>query len=535
VPVPRNRVDGLAACWILIIVALLMGNLSNAPLWQDEAESALNALTISSGNLIPRGSADGTTALLHEMALYYKTDDPKYEYLPTHFLETPYVTIHGWLPYYFIRLGIGIFGKNELGPRFFSVIFFGLALAVLYVMFREIAFPVLALCVVGYFSLMPGILGYAMQARYYSYALFFNLLGVFSFWRFTQNQGRVRFGVWAASEVLLYYTNISAFFLHQAVFALFVLVSRRDLLKKYFTYAAFVGMFAVPHILITRFPMLALRIPARHSIDAISLLMFFHLLEWNLFLVLSAIAFFSIFIVRSGKNALQRRSFEAGLNSDLLCFLMVWIGYLLISYTSPKASFYPRVFLPIIPFVIYAAFSRISPGGDNHRDFNKLRVVTFACIFFLLFFNPMRKSDAANVRDLFTLKFKPNQGQTSDPSRVLDALTYIKYTSARNPLILTGFDHFVVAYYSNYKVDLLWPLKKEYIDNLEGDFFIIVENSNILLDSCVTFLPEEKIACEQERTMKHFDRAATCTRIDFGGIRIYQHLGDQKRRPGRCR
>lgn len=525
-PVRRNRIDGLAVCWIFLITALLVGNLSNAPLWQDEAESALNALTISSGNLIPKGSADGTTALLHEMALYYKADDPKYEYLPTHFLETPYVTIHGWLPYYFIRLGIGIFGKNEIGPRFFSVIFFGLALAVLYVMIRGIASPVLALCVVGYFSLMSNMLGFSMQARYYSYALFFNLFAVFSFCRFTQSQSRVRFWVWAASEVMLYYTYLSAFYLHQIVFVLFILLTRRDLLRRYVTYAAFVGMFALPHILVTKFPLLALRIPARHSIDAVSLWMFFPLLEWNLLLVLSAIAFFSIFIFRTVKNVLQRTSLEASWDFDLLCFLMVGVGYLFISYTSPNASFYPRVFLPIIPFVIFAAFSRISPEGGGNRDFKKLRIITFMCIFLLLFFNPIRKSDAANIHDLFALKFKPNQGQTSDPSWVLDALKYIKYAGARKPLIITSFDHFVIAYYTDYKVDLLWPLKKEYIDNLEGDFFILVENRDILFDHCVTFLPEEKIACEQERTMKHFDRTATCTRIDFNGARIYQHLGD---------
>jgi hypothetical protein len=525
----RHRIDGLAVCWIFLITALLVGNLSNVPLWQDEAESALNALTISSGNLIPKGSADGTTALLHEMALYYKADGPKYEYLPTHFLETPYVTIHGWLPYYFIRLGIGIFGKNEIGPRFFSVIFFGLALAVLYVMIRGIASPVLALCVVGYFSLMSNMLGFSMQARYYSYALFFNLFAVFSFYRFTQSQSRVRFWVLAASEVMLYYTYLSAFYLHQIVFVLFILLTRRDLLRRYVIYAAFVGMFALPHILVTKFPLLALRIPARHSIDAVSLWMFFPLLEWNLLLVLSAIAFFSIFIFRTVKNVLQRTSLEASWDFDLLCFLMVWVGYIFISYTSPKASFYPRVFLYIIPFIIYAAFSRISPGGDSHRDFNKLRIVTFVCIFLLLFVYTFRQGNAANVRDLFTLNFKPNQGQTDDPGWILDALKYIKYTGARKPLILTSFNHFVVAYYTDYKVELIWPLKKEYIDRLTGDFFIIVEKPEVLRERCITFLPEEKNVCDQERTMNFFDRAAKCTSIDFDGVRIFQPLGEWKR------
>ena len=382
--VRRNRIDGLAACWIFLITALLVGNLSNAPLWQDEAESALNSLTISSGSLIPKGSADGNPALLHEMALYYKTDDPKYEYLPTHFLETPYVTIHGWLPYYFIRLGIGIFGKNEFGPRFFSVIFFGLALAVLYVMLRRNSSPALALCVVGYFSLMPTMLGFAMQARYYSYALFFNLFGVFSFWRFTQSQSRVRFWIWAASEVMLYYTyHLRLLFASGRICPIHTLNKKRSLeeiyhlcrIRRHVCLAPYSGN-QISDIGLARYPPAIRSMPYRFSCC-------FPLLEWNLLLVLSAIAFFSIFIVRTVKNVLQRTSLEASWNFDFLCFLMVWIGYPFISYTSPKASFYPRVFLPIIPFVILCRVFQNFSWRWRQQRFQKI-----ACRYFHVYFSP---------------------------------------------------------------------------------------------------------------------------------------------------
>lgn len=234
--------------------------------------------------------------------------------------------------------------------------------------------------------------------------------------------------------------------------------------------------------------------------------------------------FFLIYIIRTVKNTIWAGPAESNWNFDLICFLLVWIGYPFLSYASPEASFYPRVFLPIIPFVIYAAFSRISPGGDSNRNFKKLRAVTFACIILFLFFNPMQKGKGTKIPDLFALKFKLNQGQTSDPSWVFDALKYIEFTGARNPLIITSFDHFVISYYSKYEVELLWPLRKEYIDRLDRDFFIITEDSKLLRERCVTFLPEEKETCQQERAMKHFDRAALCTRIDFDRVRIYQHL-----------
>jgi hypothetical protein len=136
--------------------------------------------------------------------------------------------------------------------------------------------------------------------------------------------------------------------------------------------------------------------------------------------------------------------------------------------------------------------------------------------------------NATKIPDLFALKFKPNQGQTFDSRWVFDVLKYIESTGARNPLILTSVDHFVFAYYSEYETELFWPLRKEYIDGLERDFFIVMEDSELLRDHCVTFLPEETMNCMAERTMKHFDRAATCTRLDIGKIRIYQHLGEQQ-------
>ena len=211
-----------------------MGNLSNAPLWQDEAESALNALTISSGKSHPqRERRRESTALLHEMSLYYKADDPKYEYLPTHFLETPYVTIHGWLPYYFIRLGIGIFGKNEIGPRFFSVIFFGLALAVLYVMIRRNSVSCLGALCGGLFlphvqhvrllQCKPGII--LMRC-------FLTFSASFPFGGSRRAKAGYDSGSGQHRKFAVLYISSPPFILHQVVFVLFILLIKKRSLEK---------------------------------------------------------------------------------------------------------------------------------------------------------------------------------------------------------------------------------------------------------------------------------------------------------------
>jgi len=103
-------------------------------------------------------------------------------------------------------------------------------------------------------------------------------------------------------------------------------------------------------------------------------------------------------------------------------------------------------------------------------------------------------------------------------------MRYIVATGAKNPKIITSFDHYVVAYYTGRDADLIWPLRKEYIDRLEGELFILVEDTPILYHRCHTFLPEDKGACTEERAMKHSARADRMTRIRFGGTRIFQEL-----------
>ena len=73
-------------------------------------------------------------------------------------------------------------------------------------------------------------------------------------------------------------------------------------------------------------------------------------LYWNgiCLLVLSAIAFFSIFIFRTVKNVLQRTSLEASWDFDLLCFLMVRVGYPLF-LTQVRMPLFTREYFFLYP------------------------------------------------------------------------------------------------------------------------------------------------------------------------------------------
>lgn len=516
-----NLMDICAACWILFITILLMANLTNSPLWQDEAESALNSLTISKASPIPKGAPNDETALLHEMPLYYRADDPKYEYLPTHFMHSPYVTIHGWLPYYFMRMGIGMFGKNEFGPRFFSVVFFALSLVVLYLMLRNNAPHGLALCVVGYCSLMPSLLDYAMQARWYSYALFFSICGLFSFLRYTETKSRAAFAAWITLEAMLYYTSAPAFLVHQVGFTLFLIISRRGYIKSFVLYGSIVCIVALPQIVITKLPFVVLNIPKRDALDLKSLFYVISSLEGNPFLVFSAVTFGLLFIMRTVKKKLWRDP-GGEWRFDLLVLLLILIGYLILSYTSPAASFYPRAFIIIVPLIVYSAFSVLLPREKNNRMMFLFKAATLAFMIVFLLLSPMLGPGSSRIPELLTLRFKPDHGYQTDSSWVPQVLRHIKATHVQNPLILTSFEHFVFRYYSDYEAELIWPLRKDFIDSTDRYLFVIAEKDSYLREHCEIFLPLEKDSCTRIETMKFYDRIAGCNETDVSGVRVFE-------------
>jgi hypothetical protein len=516
----RRWVDVGVGAWILVVSISLLCNLDTTTLWQDEAESALNALSINSENFIPKGAAHAETALLHEMACYYRTNDSKYEYLPTHYMFTSYVTIHGWLPYYFIRAGIELFGKNEFGPRFFSVVFYALSLGCLYLIIRSRPSQAIAIGVVVYCSLMPTMLGYVMQARWYSYALFFSLYGLFTFLRFLEKMSRSSFFSWAISEALLFYTFASAFVVHQIVFILFVVFFKRHIFKPFMIYCGLLSIALLPHLLITKLPLLATKIPARNTIDLKSIFMMIAALEWNPILVILAIVSIGMFIMHSLKSKLKMQN-DAVWNFNLLSLLYILSGYIILSYTSLIVSFYPRIYIVLIPIVVYFAFLIVFPKTGDRRRIVFLKSVTFALMIVFLLTGPLLKSGSSRVWDLFRHQFKPNHFFTTNADWVPEAIKLINSTDAENPLIITSFEHYVFSYYSDYESDLIWPLRKDFIDNTNRHLFIIAESDKDLTLHCELFLPEEKECCKTLETMKFYNRIQGCKETHILGVRVF--------------
>lgn len=508
----RSWPDVIAAVWILILSIVLFCNLNNTPLWQDEAESALNSLTISWKSPIPRGAPNGEPALLHEMALYYKTDDPKYEYLPTHFMYTPYVTIHGWVPYYFIRAGIDIFGKNNFGPRVFSVIFFSFALAVLYVLVRAYSGPIPSLMTIICFTVTPIVLEHAIQARYYSYMLFISMATAFFFMRFLTEQSARNLSFLIVCVTILYYTYQSLFVLYHLIFISTILILKPEVFRKYVVVLFISSIFIIPHMVFTKFPLLVMNIPARHSVDMHAFAWFLYSFGSNVSMLLCSI----IILVLIARKLLRRDLASSRDQLDFLSILMVVVGFVFISFTAPHSSFYPRIFLPLVPFLVYAAVSMLDRLKLRTAHFFLLATVLF--IGFPLTIFP-EKSD--KLKTLITGSFKHTSWVTNT-LWVKDVLQYIDEKRVDSPLILTSFEHFVFRYYSDYESELIWPLRKEFIDYTDRHLFIIAEGDKDLRLHCEIFLPNELESCQQIETMKIFDRIQECCDTDISGVRVFE-------------
>jgi len=423
------------------------------------------------------------------------------------------VTMHGWLPYYFIRLGINIFGRNEFGPRFFSVVFFSAFMAIFFVLVNHCYGRIPALVSLMCLSGMPVLLEYAIQARYYSYVLFFSILVVYLFMLFIEKQDRRNFTLYVVSMILIYYTHLSVFILFSLIFFLMILIFNRNLIRYILMSMLIEACFIFPHVIITKLPSLAMKIPARHSIDLTAAVMFYIFIERNILFLLCPIILVALMVHKLFNSPLSR---DRNDYLDFFCILTVAVGLIFLSYMTPQASFYPRVFLPLAPFLVCASVSLI--WKLKWRPW--LSGLLAICLLSLLplIVSPAR---AAKLRDLATGELRPSMFVTN-ASWVKGVIKHIDGRALKNPLILTSFEHFVFAYYSNYDVELIWPLRKDFIDSVHRPLFIILEDGLSLKQHCEIFLPTEKETCKDPRTMNFYNRLSGCTETFVSGVYVFE-------------
>jgi len=173
----------------LLAVALLLSNLGSPYLWQDEAQTALIAATIADHG-IPRGT-DGTNFFSQEQGVEYG--------------ENQLWRWHTWLSFYLVAGSFALFGVDTATARLPFALFGVATILLTYATARSLwpdrraawlAATGLALCV-------PFLL-LSRQARWYSVACFFSLLGIHAYSRLGSSRGAPRTTLFVAGTLLFH-------------------------------------------------------------------------------------------------------------------------------------------------------------------------------------------------------------------------------------------------------------------------------------------------------------------------------------------
>lgn len=105
----------VAACVIASGLLLRTHQLGRTPLWVDEAESAINAMTILESGL-PRDTYQGNPIYENTLVRPWP-DHPEYEFKDVSYSEQGLAVYHAWLPLYAIAGGLRAFGLEPEAPR----------------------------------------------------------------------------------------------------------------------------------------------------------------------------------------------------------------------------------------------------------------------------------------------------------------------------------------------------------------------------------------------------------------------------------
>ena len=252
------------AAVLIVGVLLRVWGLGLNPLWADEAESSINALTILEHGY-PTSTYLGVP--IYENTLVQRwPDNPEFEFRDSSYSKKGIAVYHGWLPLYSIALSFKMFGVHpdlvpawnkklslsewhwrSMAARIPSVL---MGIGLMVTLFhagkilagRETAWSALVLA-----ALVPAIVDCNRQARYYSAALLFSALCALFVWQMSERGKWRDFVAGAVAFVLLFHSHMVLFvaaILLLAVRSLAVLRLPRGIAKvSVFGGILFIGIF----------------------------------------------------------------------------------------------------------------------------------------------------------------------------------------------------------------------------------------------------------------------------------------------------
>lgn len=467
-----------AGMWVRVVI------IGSRPLWIDEAESAVNALTILKHG-VPTDHYLGLP-LYENFPIEEWPESDEYEFKDINYSDRGMAIYHGWFPLYTIAASLALFDirpdeplpefsvlhsdedivLRTIVPRLPAVLFSLLFLLLLFQLGREMGGSA-----AGWSALLAGSFAhisvwFGFQARYYAATLMLITACGIMIWRIIQRGKWRDFLLCGILLVLLFHTQILASSIMVGILILSLIMMRghQHLFRKVLTTALILFAGAVPWILLTGFLHTLGKIPSVWEFLDFPTYLWLVIGDRLGMLFLFGTLLLFAFVITAFHNRLPQRFFEPFIrHRTAYSMLLIWmlIGFVLFMLFNPATSLFPRriSLLNVVPGILLSSI--VLTDACSVLEPRKALLLPPAIIIVFLAATGMcigprgiTKGSSKGLQPLIQYL----RDQDFEPSTRL-------YTWPNN--------HLVLQYYTGLPVQSIAPVRKSYLDNYNGTVVFI--------------------------------------------------------------
>ena len=467
----------IVAIAILVLLAGVYMRWSHARatlLWIDEAESAINALTI----------LDHGVPVSHYLSqpLYENTltkpfpESEEYEFKDSSYSEKGFAVYHGWLPFYAIAgaqllLGIApdeldpVSGSplhsvedifiRSLAPRIPSLLFAAFYLIVVFILVYQVSGPPAALTSLIWLSVGSKAVEFGHQARYYSLTLLMSAVCALAVWKLYK-KGRTRdYVLLGIAEGLLFHTHhLSAVIFAATCLVLIprILMHDRWFIKSLLA-AGIAGSITIPWAWWSGFFGTATSVPMAFQL-------FESLSDWVRYFQDRILVFILLLLIGSAlpvSRWAERKEWKhpspyASNNLPAIFFLIVWMLVAVVAFhlLVPAASFFMSR-LTLILFTPVGILLGIALSEFCPRKFG-LQILAAALLPLTLLYlsNHLPKNPRSFIHE---------------QNRMASMIAFLEEQELKQPfrIFAAATDHHIWKYYTGLPIQSIAPVRKSFL------------------------------------------------------------------------
>lgn len=494
---------------ILITIILICGillrtvNLDKAAMIQDESETVLHTLSVMEKGL-PINEYNNLPFI--NTPFVRKSSNETYEFVLSESTGSQYKSHTGWLPNYIQLPFFALLGVSTATARLPFAIIGVLTLILIYLMARELFNDKVAVISMFLLAFNPAQVIFDRSSRYYSLLRLCVLLSLYFLIKAIRTDRDLYYVLMSVSLVLLFHTHISATILTTIIIFLVLFTQKRRVFgPRYIIPIAVFCLFTLPWLLFVRFwHNLGLFQAAFPSITKSITYPFWMIGAEGSIYILFVIALLWLL----NRLRLEIKDYKS---SARFIFIVLTTGFIVTPFIVPSISHSPHVYIPLAPFMLILVAWFVTEV--------KWPWLCVGIVLLLLTFIHLSPVYPANytltkLGSVFTGRFDYGANWVWDVKDFLDAKGISKET-----WVFMSYNDLTLRIYG-YKAQLVWPVRRSYLESLNETFYIVEEPGKLELH-CNGFY--QFVNPEQRCGNSKFYLGLNCSNIKLdSGINVYE-------------